>query len=136
MHTASLAESLQTLGNQLSGANRQTEALAAAEESVAVRRRLAAANPAAHERGLATALSSLANRYSRAGDQAAAVATSEEAVHVAGRSTVPTPVLGVALNNLARHLARNGRPDLALAAAENFQITLRSVRRCLLDAVP
>jgi tetratricopeptide (TPR) repeat protein len=118
VHIVDLADSLQTLGNQLAGANRHDEALAAAEQSVGLMRRLAAANPAAHERSLALSLTSLANRLSHRGDHSSAVAAGEEAVHIARRSAVPTPVLGVALNNLARHLARDGNNDTALATIQ------------------
>jgi tetratricopeptide (TPR) repeat protein len=118
VHTTDLADSLQTLGNQLAGANRHDEALAAIEESVSLLRRLAAANPTAHERSLALSLTSLANRLSRSGNHSSAVTAGEEAVHIARRSAAPTPVLGVALSNLARHLSRDGETDAALATVE------------------
>lgn len=127
VYTVDLADSLQTLGNQLAGANRHDEALAAVEESVGILRRLAAANPTAHERGLALALTSLANRLSRTGDHVSAVAAGDEAVHIARRSAALTPVLGVALNNLARHLSRDGNHDMALAAIEEAIATWRAL---------
>jgi tetratricopeptide (TPR) repeat protein len=123
VHTVDLADSLQTMGNQLAGANRHDDALAAAKESVGLLRRLAAANPHAHERSLALALTSLANRLSRTGDHAAAVTAGEDAVHIARRSAAPTPILGVALNNLARHLSRHGDNDMALATVEEAIVT-------------
>lgn len=127
VYTADLADSLHTLGNQLARVERHDEALVAAEESVGILRRLAAVNPAAHERGLALGLTSLANRLSAAGDHTSAVAVGEEAVNIAHRAAGPTPVLGVALNNLARHLARNGDADLAAATANEAVATWRAI---------
>jgi tetratricopeptide (TPR) repeat protein len=127
VHAADLAESLQTLGNQLAAVDRHDEALAVAQESVDILRCLATANPAAHEQTLVLALTSLANRLWKTGDHGHAIATDEEAAHLASRHAAPGPARGLALNILARHLSQLGEHDAALAAVEEAVTTWRAL---------
>jgi tetratricopeptide (TPR) repeat protein len=83
--------SLNNLGTGLSGLGRREEAVAAAQEAVDIRRRLAAARPDAFLPDLAMSLNNLGARLSGLGRRDEAVAAAQEAVAVAGwRRRVPT----------------------------------------------
>jgi len=63
---------------------RREQALAASEEAVAIRRRLAEARPDAFLPDLATSLNNLSNRLGELGRQEQALAASEEAARLRG----------------------------------------------------
>ena len=66
--------------NRLSETGDDAGALQAAREAVEIRRRLAKANPAAHEPDLAMSISNLAIFLSQAGDRSGAMALCKEAL--------------------------------------------------------
>jgi tetratricopeptide (TPR) repeat protein len=110
---------LHRASNCYSAAGRSEEALTAAEEAVALARRLAAVDPGARP-FLATALSNLGGRYGEAGRSDDRLAAAEEAVATfrALDADAFAPNFGAALRNLAicYHLA--GRKEDAVATAE------------------
>src|SRR5205823_6136034 len=75
-----LAKWLMVLSARLSHDGRRAEALVAIEEAVEIRRRLAAANPAAYEPDLASSLNNLSNRLAQVGRHAEALVAIQEAV--------------------------------------------------------
>ncbi|MDY7104815.1 MAG: tetratricopeptide repeat protein, partial [Actinomycetota bacterium] len=87
------------LANRQSAVGRREEALATAEEAVAIRRRLADANPAAYLADLAMSVNNLANRQSAVGRREEALATAEEAVAIRRRLADANPAAYLA--NLA-----------------------------------
>ena len=120
---AALAEILHQRGRTLAALGRREEALAAAEEAVAIYRRLAAARPDAFEPDLAASLSNLGSRLSAIGRREEALAATEEAVAIYRRLAAARPDafeanLAASLNNLGYWLQDIGRREEALAATE------------------
>ncbi|MBI2304795.1 MAG: tetratricopeptide repeat protein [Chloroflexi bacterium] len=118
-----LAMSLNNLANRLSEVGRRDEALAPAQESVAIRRELAAAQPDAFRPYLATSLNNLAVLLSEVGRRDEARAPAQEAVALyrelaAAHPDAFRPNLAGSLNNLAIRLSEVGRRDEALAPAQ------------------
>jgi len=118
-----LAESLSNLGNKLSAMGRQEQAARAAAEGVQIRRRLAAADPAAYESNLAIELSNLSGQLSGIEQRDEALAAIGEAVEIHRRLAAADPAryghyLARELNNLGLRLADAGRRPQALAVAE------------------
>ena len=121
--TAELARALSNLGNRLGDVGRRAEALAAAEEAVAIRRQLAEDSPAAHLSDLAALLTNLGLSLAQAGRRAEALAAVEEAVAIRRQLAEDSPAahlpdLALSLNNLGVRLAEAGRQAEALAAAD------------------
>ncbi|MFF5012940.1 tetratricopeptide repeat protein [Streptomyces sp. NPDC001165] len=86
-----LAASLSNLGFFLWGARRRDEAVTALREAVGINRRLAEANPTAHEAELARALSSLGTYLSHSGQGKEALVVSEEAMDLCRRLAAERP---------------------------------------------
>jgi tetratricopeptide (TPR) repeat protein len=125
-----LASTLSNLGGLLSAVGRRPEALAATEEAVEIRRRLATDSPAAHEPDLATSLSNLGAGLSAVGRPQEALAATEEAVDVYHRLAADSPAahepdLATSLSNLGALLSAVGRPQEALAATEEAVVVYR-----------
>jgi tetratricopeptide (TPR) repeat protein len=115
------AEKARALGNlsvRLSDLGRREDALAAAEEAVALYRTLAAQRPDAFRPDLATSLNNLAAMLSDLGRREDALAAAEEAVALRRTQAAAfRPDLATSLNNLANMLSDLGRREDALAAA-------------------
>ncbi|MFF0186662.1 tetratricopeptide repeat-containing serine protease family protein, partial [Streptomyces sp. NPDC005244] len=108
------ATSLSNLSVRLGELGRHEDALAAIEEALTVRRKLAAARPDAFLPDLATSLHNLSVRLWELGRHEEALATIEEAVTVrrklaAARPDVLLPDLASSLNNLSVLLGEMGR---------------------------
>ncbi len=119
---AEQARALNNLSVRLSELGRREDALAAAEEAVALRRTLAAQRPDAFRPDLAASLNNLAAMLSALGRREDALAAAEEAVALhhtlaAQRPDAFRPDLAGSLNNLANRLSALGRREDALAAA-------------------
>jgi tetratricopeptide (TPR) repeat protein len=117
------AEWLVDLSNRLADLGRPDQALAAAEEAVAIRRELAAAQPDAFLPGLAMSLSTQSNRLGGLGRRDEALAAVEEAVAIRRRLVIAQdhlflPDLAASLNNQSNRLSDVGRREEALAAIE------------------
>ncbi|TDB73182.1 tetratricopeptide repeat protein [Micromonospora sp. KC723] len=117
---ADRAAHLQTLGMRLSHLGRWEEGLACAEETVAIRRRLAEADPAAHLPALAMALHSLGTHLLDVGRSAQALPVSRQAVDLFRELATADPdehgpELALVLNSLGIVLSRLGRHAEALA---------------------
>ncbi|MFJ5921614.1 tetratricopeptide repeat protein [Kitasatospora sp. NPDC092948] len=122
-HTVAFARALSNLAVNAHRAGLATEALAHAEEAVALLRRLAARSPDAHRSLLAHALGTLSNCLGACGRSADALRADEEAVALrrrlaAGHPAAYREVLARSLNSLAIGLDRIGRVTEGLAAAE------------------
>jgi excisionase family DNA binding protein len=109
---------------------RLDEALATAQEAVQVYKRLAAANPAAHEANLAKALNNLGNRLSDVGRLDEALATAQEAVQVYKRLAAANPAarepsLAMVLYDLEGSLAAQRRAEADSARDERTDGTPR-----------
>jgi tetratricopeptide (TPR) repeat protein len=122
---------------RLAHAGRREEALDSTEEAVAIRRRLAEANPAAHLPGLAAALHNLGVGLSEVGRREQALAPTEEAVAIRRRLAEANPAahlpdLAIALNNLGNRLSEVGRREQALAPTEEAV----AIHRRLAEANP
>ena len=120
---AERAEALSNLSVTLSEVGRREEALAAAEEAVAIRRRLAEQNPQAYEPYLAMSLNNLARSLAEMGRREEALSAAEEAVAIRRRLAKQNPQayepdLALSLTALAAVLSYMGRREEALAAAE------------------
>ncbi len=131
------ALTLNNLSTHLSGLGRREAALAASEEAVAIRRRLAAARPDEFLPDLAASLNNLSADLSRLGRLEAALAAIEEAVAIrrrlaAARPDEFLPDLARSLNNLSNGLSDLGRREEALAAIEESV----AIRRRLAAARP
>ena len=118
-----LARNKSNLAKFLSDLGRREEALAAAEEAVSLRRRLASERPDAFLPDLAMSLNNLANMLSDLGRREEALAAAEEAVSLyrrlaSERPDAFLPDLAMSLNNLANRLSDLGRREEALVAAE------------------
>ncbi|MCU1358021.1 MAG: repeat-containing protein [Acidimicrobiales bacterium] len=128
---------LNNLSVFLDAVGRREEALAAAEEAVAIYRVLVEVNPAAYTPALAPSLNNLSNRLNTAGRREEALVASEEAVGVyrvlaEANPAAYTPALAMSLNNLSNHLDTGGRREEALAAIEEAV----AVYRVLVEANP
>ena len=86
-----LAMSLNNLGSCLSDLGRREKALAAANESVAIRHQLATANPAAFMPVLARSISAMRDIYFADGDYAMALALDKEAIEILSPFFMQTP---------------------------------------------
>ncbi|MCM3882225.1 tetratricopeptide repeat protein [Frankia sp. R82] len=122
-HHPNLAAALNDLSVRLADLGRSEEALAAVEEAVAIRRRLAADRPDTFLPDLAVSLSNLANRLGDLREPEVALAINEEAVAtyrrlVADRPIAFLPDLAAVLNNLAVQLGNLRRREEGLAAIE------------------
>ncbi|MFF5654392.1 tetratricopeptide repeat protein, partial [Streptomyces collinus] len=105
-------------------AGRRGEALTAAEDAAEIYRRLAAANPAAHEPDLARALFNLGHQLSDAGRRGEALTAAEDAAEIYRRLAAANPAahepdLAASLSDLSVALADAGRRAEALPAAED-----------------
>jgi len=88
---AARAHRLTILSVRLSNLGRHEQALAATEQAVEIRRRLAATNPTAFEPDLATSLTNLGNRLSNLGRHEQALAATEQAVQIYRRLAATNP---------------------------------------------
>src|SRR5580658_7260228 len=114
---------LNNLSIRLRETGDETAALGAIEEAVAIRRRLAAADPARFEPDLATSLGNLSNCLSAAGDETAALGAIEAAVAIFRRLAAANPArlepdLAKSLGNLSNRLSAAGDETAALGAIE------------------
>jgi len=112
---------LGSFSNQLSDAGDNAAALEAIRDAVAIRRRLAAANPARFEPDLALSLNNLSVQLSDAGDNAAALEAIRDAVAIYRRLVAANPArfesyLATSLNNLSGRLSDAGDNATALEA--------------------
>ena len=135
--TSSYATLLNNLATGLSELGRRDDAVAASQEAVDIRRRLAEANPDAHLPDLAMSLNNLATGLSELGRRDDAVAASQEAVDIRRRLAEANPDahlpdLAMSLNNLATGLSELGRRDDAVAASQEAV----DIRRRLAEANP
>jgi tetratricopeptide (TPR) repeat protein len=118
-----LAASLTNLGNRLADLGRYDEALAATQESVAIRRALADACPAAFLPDLARSLNVLGDCYAALDQHDAALEAYEAAVRTLLPAFQRLPAafadqMAYSMRDYATACARLGRaPDAALLAA-------------------
>lgn len=120
---AELARRLSNLGVRLSQLNRREEALAAAQEAVALRRALARARPDAFNPDLAASLSNLGNRLSALNRREDALAAEQEAVALRrvlaqARPDAFNPDLARSLSLLGDRLEEAGQLAAAIEADE------------------
>lgn len=120
---AERARILNNLSVVLSDSGDTARALAAIQEAVKIRRRLAEANPARFEPDLAMSLNNLSAYLSATGDTAGALAAIQEAVEVRRRLAEDNPArfepdLATSLNNLSLHLSATGDTAGALVAIQ------------------
>ncbi|MGN9805597.1 tetratricopeptide repeat protein [Micromonospora sp. L32] len=132
-----LAGMLRNLAHRHADLGQPHEALAASEESVSIRRRLARALPAANLPHLASELNGHALRLATDRQHAAALAATEEALKIYRslmRSSPDVYRSGFAqvLNNLGTRLSAVGRQEEALTATREAL----AVRRTLADTDP
>jgi tetratricopeptide (TPR) repeat protein len=118
-----LAGSLNNLTGRLSELGRREEALAASQESVTIRRELAAARPDAFRPHLVASLHNLSNRLADLGRREKALAAIQEAADIfrelaAARPDAFRPHLAMSLSNLSARLADLGRREGALATGQ------------------
>ena len=118
-----LAASLNNQSNRLAKMGQEWEALAAIEEAVDIRRRLAEARPGAFLPDLAMSLNNQSSCLADMGRRDEALAAIEEATAIyrrlaEARRDAFLPDLAMSLNNQSNRLADIGRPDEALAAIE------------------
>ena len=130
---------LSNLGLRLGDLGRREEALAASQEAVEIRRRLAQARPDAFLPDLATSLNNLGNHLSNLGLSEEALAASREAVDIyrrlaqSGPNTFP-PALATSLNNLGGDLSNLGLHEEALAASQEAVDIYRRLAQSCPDA--
>ena len=122
-HQARYAASLNNLGAMLSELGRREDALAAAQEAVEIRRRLAAERPDAFLPDLAASLNNLGAMLSKLGRREDALAAAQEATGIyrrlaAERPDAFLPNLALSLSNLGIRSSELGRREDALAAAQ------------------
>jgi Tetratricopeptide repeat len=117
---------------RLANAGRRDEALAAAEEAVVIRRRLAEANPAAYLPDLAMSLNNLGTFLSGVGRREQALASAEEAVVIRRRLAEANPAAH--LPNLAMSLWAYGWVCVKVTA--NLPQALESVTEAIALYVP
>ncbi|MGH3848406.1 MAG: tetratricopeptide repeat protein, partial [Pseudonocardiaceae bacterium] len=113
------------------------EALAATQQAVEIRQRLAQANPAAYEPDLASSLNSLGVKLSKLGQHREALAATQQAVEIRQRLAQANPAaydpdLASSLHNLGVDLSKLGQHREALAAADEAV----QIRRRLAQANP
>ena len=101
--------------------SRPEDALAATEQAVEIRQRLARINPAAYESDLAVSLSSLGERLAEAGRQEEGLQAQEQAAGIQRRMAQANPAayesdLAVSLFSIGRGLRLAGRWEEALQA--------------------
>lgn len=118
----------------LSDAGREQDALAVAEEAVAVRRELAAVDMPAHEAELASALNNLGNRLSAAGRLGEGIAAGLQAVEIRRRLARARPRahaadLATSLSNVGIDLSLTGRHDDAVDFTAEALDILRPLAR-------
>jgi hypothetical protein len=141
-HTTDPAEQARlhaTHAIRLANVGRREQALAATEEAVAIRRKLAEANPNAYLPELATALSNLSMFLSGLGRYDRALTPAEEAVAIYRRLAEDNPAAylpnrGASLVNLSMSLSGLGRRDEALAPAEEAVAIYRRLAEANPDA--
>ena len=125
-----LASSLNNLGLSLRGLGKYQGALAAWEEALAIRRPLAADNPA-HLPDLAASLTNLGGSLRALGRPQEALAVWEEALVILRALAADNPAhlsdLAASLSNLGLSLNALGRPQEALAADEEALVILRAL---------
>lgn len=129
-----LARSLQNLGIHLWAVGRYREALAAAEEAVAVERELVAAEPDRYRADLARSLINLGLYLRAVGRRREALAAAEETVAARRESTEAEPAryraeLAESLNFLGIHLRDVGRHREALETTEEAVAIRRELTR-------
>ena len=130
---------LNNLAARLSALGQREAALAAAEESVRLRRTLTEARSDAFTPDLAMSLNNMANRLSELGQQEASLAAAEEAGRLyrtlaEARPDAFTPDLAMSLNNLANRLSELGRQEASLSAAEEAVRLYRTLAEARPDA--
>src|SRR6185437_15839014 len=118
-----IASSLAVLAGVLNALERPRQALARAQEAIAIYRRLAETEPDAHLAGLAAALHNFATGLSGCNRIGESLAPAEEAVQIRRRLAQSQPAkflpdLAAALNNLATSLGGLNRHAEALAPIE------------------
>ena len=128
---------LSNLSNCLVNLGKHEEALAAAEEALAVRRWLGAARPDVFERDLAMSLSNLSNRLTDFDRRKEALAAAEEALAIRRRLAAIQPDvferdLAASLNIVSNCLANLDQDKAALAAVEEAV----AIHRCLAAGRP
>ena len=132
-----LAPSLTALGNALRALGEREPARKAYEEALGLCRRLAAANPAAYERGFAMALNNFGVALSDLGEQESARKAYEEALEIRRRLAAAHPAayepdVAMTLNNLGNALGDLGEHESARNAYEEAL----EIRRRLAAAHP
>ena len=129
-----LAGSLNNMANRLLELGRWEEALAAIEEAVTIRRKLARAHPDMFLPDLATSLNSQSGCLSALGRREEALAAIEEAITISrelARAHPDTflPDLAMSLGNQTVYLSALGRREEALAAIEEAVVIRRELAR-------
>ena len=132
-----LAPCLGTLGSALSDLGERESARKAFEESLEIRRRLAAADPMAYEPDVAMTLNNLGNVLGALGERDAARKACEEALEIRRRFAAVHPAayepdVAATLNNLGNVLGALGERDAARKACEEAL----EIRRRLAAAHP
>ena len=132
-----LAANADTLAICLSNLGRREEALAASQEAVDIRRRLAQTRPDAFLPDLATSLNNLGGHLSNLGRREEALAAIREAVDIRRplaqtRPDAFLPDLANSLNNLGNGLSDLGRREEAIAASQEAV----DIRRRLVQTRP
>lgn len=122
-HLEGLATALHALGVVLLDREKPEEAMSHLEQAVALRRRLAASQPLVHDMDLASSLVSLGKAFSNQGRYREALAKSRSGARLLRQAikrgdTFLRPRLAVTLSNQAHQLRELGKPQAALAAAE------------------
>ena len=120
---ATLADALSNQVNDLRDAGQYKEALALAQQAVAIWRRPGLAGHSGQQPGLATALTNLDVMLSAVGQEAEGLAAAKEAVAIWRRliqldQARYEPELALALSNLANRLGEVGHHEEATAMAE------------------
>ncbi|MFE3205842.1 tetratricopeptide repeat protein [Embleya sp. NPDC059237] len=123
-----------TLANRYANAGLHRQALTADEHALDICRRLARANPAAHEPDLATSLNNLSIRFGAVGRREEGLAAGEEAAEVYRRLTRANPAayeadLAASLNTLSNRFAEVGRREEGLATIEEAAEVYRRLTR-------
>ena len=131
------AGALHQYGIRLSDLGKNEAALAASQEAVDIRRRLAETRPDAFLPNLATSLNNLGLYLSELGRREEALAASQEGVDIyrrlaETRADAFLPELARGLNNLGSQLSDLGRPEEALAATQEAA----DIRRQLAGTCP
>jgi tetratricopeptide (TPR) repeat protein len=135
-----LSVALNNLGARLGELGRREEALAAGQEAIDIKRRLAKSRPDALLPGLADGLDNIATDLSWLGRREEALAASQESVDIYRRlaqthADAFLSRLAVLLNNLSVRLSNVGRREEALAASQEAVDTLRRVMQTRPDVV-